>query len=155
MMADFPTCQEVRGGIIAGADSEQTIAEARQRNRARIGGHRLAEQHKARAWPRRASLRAHQGRQVERLAGLVLVVRRSAVKDRQLGGSGCRGEVKVDGGTVRALNGAQAGGDASLTGRDDLAVAAAVGSPSSRHGNQVAGRRAWCEGLATALSARS
>ena len=32
-MADFPRWQEVRGGIIAGADGEQAAPEAGDRNR--------------------------------------------------------------------------------------------------------------------------
>ena len=46
-MTDFPRWQDVRGGIVAGAGGEEAVAEARQRNQARIDGHRLTERRKA------------------------------------------------------------------------------------------------------------
>jgi hypothetical protein len=42
-MTDFPRWQDVRGGIVAGAGGGEAVTEARQRNQARIDGHRLAE----------------------------------------------------------------------------------------------------------------
>jgi transcriptional regulator with XRE-family HTH domain len=39
--------QDVRDGIVAGAGGEQAVTEARHRNRAYYGGHRLAERRKA------------------------------------------------------------------------------------------------------------
>ena len=46
-MTEFPRWQDVRDGIVAGADGEQAVAEARRRNQAYIDGHRLAERRKA------------------------------------------------------------------------------------------------------------
>lgn len=46
-MTEFPMWQDVRDGIVARVGGEQAVAEARQRNQARIDGHRLAERRKA------------------------------------------------------------------------------------------------------------
>lgn len=46
-MTDFPMWREVRADVVAAADGEEAVAEARKRNQAYIDGHRLAERRKA------------------------------------------------------------------------------------------------------------
>jgi DNA-binding XRE family transcriptional regulator len=43
----FPKWQDVRADIVAGADGEEAVTDARHRNQAYIDGHRLAERRKS------------------------------------------------------------------------------------------------------------
>jgi len=45
-MTEFPSWQDVRGGIVAGVGGEEAITEARNRNQSYIDGRRLAERRK-------------------------------------------------------------------------------------------------------------
>ncbi|NJQ13547.1 helix-turn-helix domain-containing protein [Streptomyces bohaiensis] len=46
-MKKFPKWSDVRADVVAAAGGEEAVAEARKRNQAYIGGHRLAERRKS------------------------------------------------------------------------------------------------------------